>query len=92
MIVLSVIVVALVAVAFEFVPTFGDGVVQVARDVARILDTGAFGGLGIDRNCAEIGNGGGPGAVIFLLRPNQSAGCGDAAAALPANPPQPSTP
>jgi len=50
MLIVSVVVIAVVAAAFTFVPTFRDGVSELAKDVASILSTGQIGGVGQPRN------------------------------------------
>ena len=49
MLIISVIVIAVVAAAYTFVPTFQDGVQALADDVQSILDTGKIGSVGTDR-------------------------------------------
>ena len=49
MLLISVIVIAMVAAAYAFVPTFKEGVEDLAQDVKRILSTGKIGGLGTSR-------------------------------------------
>ena len=49
MLIISVIVIAVVAAAYTFVPTFQDGVQALANDVKSILDTGKIGDVGTDR-------------------------------------------
>lgn len=49
MLVVSVIVVAVVAAAYVFVPSFQNGVTALAEDTSRILDSGMVGGIGLDR-------------------------------------------
>ena len=48
----SVVVIAVVAAAWTFVPGFQDGVGALATDVSTILDTGAIGGVGLPRDGA----------------------------------------
>lgn len=55
MLLVSVIVVAVVAASYTFVPTFREGVASLAKDVSTILDTGKIGGAGANRS----GGGGG---------------------------------
>ncbi len=50
MLLVSVIVVAVVAASYTFVPTFRQGVASLAEDVSTILDTGKIGGAGVDRS------------------------------------------
>lgn len=64
MIVISVIVVAVVASAYLFVPNFRDSVERMAFNVSDILDRGSIGGVGLDRgasfapvNPGDMGNG-----------------------------------
>ena len=54
MLLVSVVVTAIVAVAFVFVPTFQDGVLSLAGDVRSILDNGTIGGIGLARNDAGV--------------------------------------
>ena len=49
MLIISVIVIAVVAAAYTFVPTFQEGVQALANDVKSILDTGKIGSVGTDR-------------------------------------------
>ena len=49
MLVISVVVIAIVATAYEFSPVFADGVAQLAADIVKILDTGKVGDVGLDR-------------------------------------------
>ena len=49
MLLISVIVIAMVAAAYVFVPTFEEGVKDLAQDVKRILSTGKIGGVGTSR-------------------------------------------
>ena len=49
MLLISVIVIAMVAAAYVFVPTFQEGVRDLAQDVKRILSTGKIGGVGTSR-------------------------------------------
>lgn len=49
MLLISVIVIAMVAAAYAFVPTFQEGVRDLAQDVKRILSTGKIGGVGTSR-------------------------------------------
>ena len=49
MLIISVIVIAVVAAAYTFVPTFQEGVQALADDVKSILDTGKIGDVGTDR-------------------------------------------
>ncbi len=49
MLLISVIVIALVAAAWVFVPTFEEGVKDLAGDVKRILSTGKIGKAGTSR-------------------------------------------
>jgi Flp pilus assembly pilin Flp len=46
MLLISVIVIAMVAAAYVFVPTFQDGVDLLAKDVKKILSTGKIAGHG----------------------------------------------
>ena len=56
MLVISVIVVAVVATAYVFVPEFQEGVAELSSDVSTGLATGSINGVGFDR----ANNGGGP--------------------------------
>jgi len=49
MLIISVIVIAVVAAAYTFVPTCQDGVQALSNDVKSILDTGKIGDVGTDR-------------------------------------------
>jgi Flp pilus assembly pilin Flp len=49
MLLISVIVIAMVAAGYVFVPTFQEGVQDLARDVKRILSTGMIGSRGTHR-------------------------------------------
>jgi Flp pilus assembly pilin Flp len=49
MLIISVIVIAVVAAAYTFVPTFQQGVAKLAGDVASILGTGKIGSVGTSR-------------------------------------------
>ena len=49
MLIVSVIVIAVVAAAYVFVPQFKNGVQKLAEDVSTILDTGKIGGSGQER-------------------------------------------
>ena len=49
MLIISVIVIAVVAAAYIFVPTFQSGVSALAADVSTILDSGKIGGAGTTR-------------------------------------------
>jgi len=49
MLLISVIVIAIVAAAYIFIPTFEMGVKALAEDVKSILDTGKIGSTGTDR-------------------------------------------
>ncbi len=49
MLLISVIVIAMVAAAYVFVPTFKEGVADLARDVKKILSDGKIGGVGTSR-------------------------------------------
>lgn len=49
MLLISVIVIALVASAYAFVPTFEQGVKDLAQDVKKILATGKIGNVGTSR-------------------------------------------
>ena len=46
MLVVSVIVIAVVAAAYVFVPSFGQGVEKLGQDVRQILSMGDIGGVG----------------------------------------------
>lgn len=59
MLIISVIVIAVVAAAYIFMPAFQSGVQALSTDVSTILDTGKIGDLGVDRD----GGGMGPGTV-----------------------------
>jgi Flp pilus assembly pilin Flp len=50
MLLISVIVIAIVAAAYIFMPTFQSGVEALAQDVSSILDTGKIGGTGTARD------------------------------------------
>jgi Flp pilus assembly pilin Flp len=49
MLLISVIVIAIVAAAYIFFPTFQQGVQELAKDVSSILDSGKIGQVGFDR-------------------------------------------
>ena len=49
MLIISVIVIAVVAAAYVFVPTFQNGVQSLATDVSTILDGGCINGCGTQR-------------------------------------------
>ncbi len=49
MLLISVIVIAMVAAAYAFIPTFQEGVEDLAKDVKKILSDGKIGGLGTRR-------------------------------------------
>jgi Flp pilus assembly pilin Flp len=49
MLIISVIVIAVVAAAYMFVPVFQSGVQDLAHDVSTILDSGQIGALGQTR-------------------------------------------
>ena len=49
LVVVSVIVAAVVAAAYLFVPEFQAGVAQLGADVSQMLGSGAVGGIGLDR-------------------------------------------
>ena len=49
MLIVSVIVIAVVAAAYVFVPTFKNGVDKLAKDVSTILDSGKIGASGQTR-------------------------------------------
>jgi len=49
MLIISVIVIAVVAAAYVFVPTFQEGVQALANDVSTILDGGCINGCGTSR-------------------------------------------
>ena len=49
MLLISVIVIAIVAAAYIFIPTFQEGVQLLAEDVKSILDTGKIGSTGTNR-------------------------------------------
>ncbi|MFH1463810.1 MAG: Flp family type IVb pilin [Pseudomonadota bacterium] len=49
MLLISVIVIAIVAAAYVFVPTFQAGVQALANDIKSILDTGKIGSTGTTR-------------------------------------------
>jgi Flp pilus assembly pilin Flp len=49
MLLISVIVIAIVAAAYVFVPTFQQGVQALANDIKSILDTGKIGSTGTTR-------------------------------------------
>lgn len=55
MLVISVIVCALVAAAYLFVPEFQGGVAQLAQDVSVALATGQVGGIGFSRHGGASG-------------------------------------
>jgi len=50
MLIISVIVIAIVAAAYVFVPTFKNGVSALSQDVSTILDKGIIGGNGVPRS------------------------------------------
>ena len=50
MLIISVIVIAVVAAAYSFIPGFRGGVQSLANDVKSILDTGMIGGVGKPRD------------------------------------------
>ena len=50
MLIISVVVIAVVAAAYTFVPTFKSGVQSLANDVKSILSGGNIGGDGVKRN------------------------------------------
>jgi Flp pilus assembly pilin Flp len=50
MLLISVIVIAIVAAAYIFFPTFQKGVQALAQDVSSILDSGKIGSTGFDRS------------------------------------------
>lgn len=56
MLIISVVVIAIVAAAYAFVPTFRDGVNDLAIDVRSILRTGQIGGVGTPRNYNTASN------------------------------------
>ncbi len=56
MLIISVVVIAVVAAAYAFVPTFKDGVNSLADDVESILRTGQIGGIGEPRNYNTASN------------------------------------
>ena len=56
MLIISVVVVAIVAAAYSFVPTFREGVNELAIDVQSILSTGQIGGVGTPRNYNTASN------------------------------------
>ena len=49
MLLISVIVIAIVAAAYIFVPTFQEGVKELADDVKAMLDSGKIGSVGTTR-------------------------------------------
>jgi len=49
MLIVSVVVIAVVAAGYEFVPTFQEGVQALATDVSTILDGGCINGCGTMR-------------------------------------------
>ena len=49
MLIISVVVIAVVAAAYKFVPIFSEGVEALGQDVKSILDSGKIGGTGTDR-------------------------------------------
>ncbi|MBN1336886.1 MAG: class III signal peptide-containing protein [Deltaproteobacteria bacterium] len=49
MLLISVIVIAIVAAAYIFIPSFQDGVRSLADDVKEMLDSGKIGSLGTTR-------------------------------------------
>ncbi|HVO29881.1 MAG TPA: hypothetical protein VMV18_04060 [bacterium] len=59
MMMISVVVVAIVAAAYIFVPSFQDGVSALAEDTSSILDNGTVGGTGTDRDGSNGGTNGG---------------------------------
>ena len=60
MLLISVIVIAIVAAAYVFIPTFKSGVQALTEDVSSILDEGKIDGVG-DRTAGGVGGGGGGG-------------------------------
>ena len=50
MLIISVVVIAVVAAAYTFVPTFKKGVAELASDVETILQHGQIGSAGIDHH------------------------------------------
>lgn len=77
MLLISVIVIAVTAAAYYFVPTFQGGVIALAKDTSSILATGQIGGIGMARSGGGAGVGAGtnvgaaPGNTSF--RPNPGA-------------------
>ncbi|MDP2311548.1 MAG: hypothetical protein Q8P41_01480 [Pseudomonadota bacterium] len=49
MLLISVIVIAMVAAAYAFIPTFKEGVEDLAKDIKKILSDGKIGGIGTSR-------------------------------------------
>lgn len=49
MLLISVIVIAIVAAAYIFIPTFSEGVDALAKDIKSILDSGKIGSTGTNR-------------------------------------------
>src|SRR2546423_14856341 len=56
MLTISVIVIAVTAAAYFYVPSFQNGVLQLAQDTSRILQTGQIGGIGLARSGPGIGS------------------------------------
>lgn len=61
MLLISVVVIAIVAAAYVFMPTFQSGVQELSSDVSNILNSGKIGSVGTDRDGAGGGGGGGGG-------------------------------
>ena len=68
MLIISVIVIALVAAAYVFVPEFQSGVSALASDVSTMLATGQIGGVGFNRGGGTGGMGSGGTHTIGLIR------------------------
>ena len=66
MLIISVIVIAVVAATYIFVPTFQSGVLALSQDVSTILDGGRIGGAGTDRGTGGMGPGGANSASLRL--------------------------
>lgn len=64
MLVISVIVVAVVASAYVFIPEFQQGVADLSSDVSTALATGSVNGVGFDRAGGNTGGGTGPGVPL----------------------------
>jgi hypothetical protein len=68
MLIISVIVIAVTAAAYMFVPVFQDGVMDLASDVSTILDSGKIGAVGVDRGGGTGGMGSGSTNTAGMIR------------------------